>query len=369
MPSAKLNRTFIRYIPFVTIWIVFGVTYSIVEYGILGDSTFYPSTRNQYDFGRNISYVFPATILMGILQGYIEMVWLKKRFQKTALWLKVIIKTIIYILFIIVFLILFSTLNSMQTFNEGPFDAHVIEEFNNFFNDFAFWSIVMYTGIGAFFALLFSEITDYFGSQVFYNFLFGKYHQPNEELRIFMFLDMKSSTTIAETIGHEKYFNLINAYYSDMTNAIVETYGEIYQYVGDEIVVSWKADKGIENNNCIQCFFEIEKAIQKREDFYLESFGIFPEFKAGIHMGSVTSGAIGILKKDIVFTGDVLNTAARIQSKCNTYNSKCIVSKIIKDTLAQDSNLQFSHLGHLALRGKKNTIELYDLKQKVKNDS
>ncbi|MEO1030849.1 MAG: adenylate/guanylate cyclase domain-containing protein [Bacteroidota bacterium] len=365
MFSAKFIRRLNRYTPFAVLWCIFGVTYTIVEYGILGNSAIYPSTGNQYSFSRNLGYVFPATLLMGLLQGYIEMVWLKKRFQKSALGLKIVTKTIIYIFLIIIFLIVLTVLNSMSTFNEGPFGEHVMVEFMNFFSVFAFWSIVYYTGLGVFFALLFSEIIDYLGHEVFYNLLFGKYHKPKEELRIFMFLDMKSSTTIAEKIGHKDYFKLISAYYSDMTNAIIESYGEIYQYVGDEIVISWKADKGVENNNCIQCFFKIETAILKRKTFYLATFGIFPEFKAGLHMGSVTTGEIGVLKKDIIYTGDVLNTAARIQAKCNTYHSKFIVSKAVKEALNPNAGLQFSHLGQLKLKGKENRIELYDLKQKV----
>ena len=362
MSSAKFKRILSRYIPFVLIWSTSGLLYTIVEYGILGDSPTYPSTSNQYSFIRNLSFVFPATILMGLFQGYVEMVWLKKRFKKSSLWFKTMVKTFIYLVIIIVFLIIITVLNSMTSFNEGPFGKHVYEEFINFFSVFAFWSIVIYVGIGVFLALLFSEIIDYLGNEVFYNFIFGKYHQPIEETRIFMFLDMKSSTTIAEQIGHQTYFELIRSYYSDMTDAIIETYGEIYQYVGDEIVISWKDDKGIANNNCVECFFKIEAAIQKRRDYYLNTFGIFPEFKAGVHMGSVTTGEIGVLKKDIIYTGDVLNTSARIQSKCNTYGSKCIVSKVVKDALNPDERLQFEHLGELTLKGKQIQVELYDLK-------
>ncbi|WP_299521244.1 adenylate/guanylate cyclase domain-containing protein [Winogradskyella sp.] len=363
MFSAKFIRSLSRYIPFVVIWCLFGVTYTLVEYGILGNYPTYPSTGNQYSFIGNLTYVFPATFSMGLLQGYLEMVWLKKRFQNSALWLKIITKTIIYILIIIVFLIVLTVLNSMDSFKEGPFGDHVINEFWNFFSVFAFWSIVYYTGLGVFFALLFAEIIDYLGSGVFYNFLFGKYHKPIEETRIFMFLDMKSSTSIAEKIGHQNYFKLISAYYSDMTNAIIESYGEIYQYVGDEIVISWKADKGIKNNNCIECFFRIKAAILKRKDFYLQTFGVFPEFKAGIHMGSVTTGEIGVLKKDIIYSGDVLNTAARIQSKCNIYNSECIVSKALKEALTLSPYLQLNYLGELPLKGKQVKVELYDLRQ------
>lgn len=363
MFSAKSIRNISRYIPFVVIWCIFGVTYTLVEYGILGNSTLYPATGNQYSFKGNLTYVFPTCILMGLLQGYIETIWFKKRFQKSGLGLKIITKTAIYILIIISFIIVLTILNSMRTFNEGPLGQHVIYEFKNFFSVFAFWSIVIYTSLGVFFALLFSEIADYLGQEVFYNFLFGKYHNPIEETRIFMFLDMKSSTTIAEKIGHQNYFELISAYYSDMTDAIIESYGEIYQYVGDEIVLSWKAAKGFENNNCIQCFFKIEASILERKDFYLSTFGFFPEFKAGLHMGSVTTGEIGVLKKEIIYTGDVLNTTARIQAKCNTYDSSCIVSKTIKESLLPDSQLQFNHLGHLTLRGKENLVELYDLKK------
>ena len=50
-----------------------------------------------------------------------------------------------------------------------------------------------------------------------------------------MFLDMKSSTTIAEKIGNTQYFNLISEVFGDITDPILETDGELYQYVGDDI--------------------------------------------------------------------------------------------------------------------------------------
>ena len=74
-----------------------------------------------------------------------------------------------------------------------------------------------------------------------------------------MFLDMKSSTTIAGNLGHVKYFEMLREYYSVLSDPIVKYSGEIYQYVGDEIVVSWKLKRGLENNNCIQCFFALKE--------------------------------------------------------------------------------------------------------------
>ena len=103
--------------------------------------------------------------------------------------------------------------------------------------------------------LFISEISDNIGQGVLKNFFIGKYHTPLLEERIFMFLDMKSSTTIAEKLGHLKYYQLLNDYYADLTKAVLETSGEIYQYVGDEVVVSWLIDKGLNNSNCLNCFF------------------------------------------------------------------------------------------------------------------
>ncbi len=170
--------------------------------------------------------------------------------------------------------------------------------------------------------------------------------------------DMKSSTTNAENIGHESYFDLLKAYYADMTDAILETSGQIYQYVGDEIVVTWPEKEGIYQNNCIQCFAKISEVIEQKRDGYLKQFGLVPEFKAGFHIEEVTTGEFGIIKKDIIYTGDVLNTTARIQAECNTYNTKALISEELLDELQKEDAISFIPIGQLMLRGKTETIQL-----------
>ena len=99
------------------------------------------------------------------------------------------------------------------------------------------------------------QINDKYGPGVFKDFLLGKYFHPRKEERIFMFFDMRSSTTIAEKLGEEKYFNLVRELFSDATMPIVYSKGEIYQYVGDEIVISWKMENGIEQSQLSKLFF------------------------------------------------------------------------------------------------------------------
>ena len=75
-------------------------------------------------------------------------------------------------------------------------------------------------------------------------------------------------------------------------------------------------------------------------------------------MGVVTTGEIGKIKKDIVFTGDVLNTAARIQGLCNTYGVKLLFSEQFAQILETIENLTLKPLGAAELRGKGEKVEL-----------
>ena len=67
----------------------------------------------------------------------------------------------------------------------------------------------------------------------------GRYRRPRIEERIFLFLDLKASTTITERLGSEKFSRLLRQCFYDL-NDIVITYGaQIYQFVGDEVVLTW----------------------------------------------------------------------------------------------------------------------------------
>ena len=174
-----------------------------------------------------------------------------------------------------------------------------------------------------------------------------------------MFLDMKSSTTIAESLGHVKYFEMLKEYYADLSEPVTRFSGEIYQYVGDEMVISWKLKNGLKKNNCLLCFFEMKKALGGQSKKYHSRFGCLPEFKAGFHVGRVTTGEIGVIKKEIIFTGDVLNTTARIQGLCNKYKVDVLLSGELIKRLEGIEDLQLKAIGEAELRGRDERIELF----------
>lgn len=202
------------------------------------------------------------------------------------------------------------------------------------------------------------QVDEKFGQGVLWKFLTGKYYHPREEERIFMFLDLKSSTTIAEKIGNNRFFEFLKEVYFDITEPIIESLGEIYQYVGDEVIITWPVKRGIKDNNCVFCFFEIANKIEEKKRQYMDKYGIIPTFKAGLHLGTATVGEIGVMKKDIVFSGDVLNTTSRIQGMCNNYNANILVSSDLLQLLQIHGAYKSISIGEISLRGKQEKVAL-----------
>ncbi|MGZ8559504.1 MAG: adenylate/guanylate cyclase domain-containing protein, partial [Chitinophagaceae bacterium] len=98
-----------------------------------------------------------------------------------------------------------------------------------------------------------------------------------------------------------------------------------------------------------------------KSDYFRRTYGITPEFRAGLHIGNVTIGEIGVIKKDIAISGEAMNITARIRSACNELNQKFIVSGEYFDTGILKS-WQGEDLGGVSLKGVDESMKLYALK-------
>jgi len=360
MLSPKARRNIFRIIPFGMMWLVFSIVYTLLERGLLGSLNYYPSTGNTYVFARNIFTTPLSALITGILIGILEIVYFSKWFIKKSFTKKILYKSLIYLVIILLFLIttFISTANDMPaaiTRKDFWSDAWA------FFTDYSIVSVSVYIASIIVVTQFYTEVSESIGPGVLSNFFLGKYHRPVEEERIFMFLDMKSSTEIAENLGHIKYFEMLKAYFSDLSGPVIDHGGEIYQYAGDEMIVSWKLKNGLKNNNCIRCFFAMKASMNGQAEKYKEKFGLLPRFKAGFHYGKVTTGEIGVLKKEIIFTGDVLNTTARIQGLCNQLNVDILISGDLLKKLELYPLFQTISLGETQLRGRGEKVELFSI--------
>ena len=360
MLSKKAKRNLSRIIPFGIIWFLFGLIFFVVEKAAM--SGLDQQAPGGIEIGFEI-FIFGtlANAAVGLFVGVIEVLFVDQAFAHKSFAKKILYKTALYsLLMFFIILISFPIAASIEL-NTNVLDERVLRKLSAFLTSPAHLSTDLQITVQLLASLFYAEISENIGHGILINFFTGKYHTPTKENRIFMFSDMKSSTSIAEKIGHENYFRLLRAYYNDLSDSIIEYSGEIYQYIGDEIVVSWNVEDGLVNNNCIKCFFAMKNDLGKRADWYNEHFGITPTFKAGIHIGDVTTGEIGSLKKEIIFTGDVLNSTARIQGLCNQYMVDLLVSKKLLNHLSLSSEYQIRPIGKKELRGKTEYIELYTL--------
>ena len=180
--------------------------------------------------------------------------------------------------------------------------------------------------------------------------LLGRFYTPREEERIFMFLDLQSSTSLAEKLGHIRYSMLIQDCFDDLGVA-TEHEARVYQYVGDGVILTWPLRDGLTDQNCLQAYFAFRERLASRADFYLERYGCQPVFTAGANVGAVTVTEVGKHKREIAYHGDAINTAARIQGQCKALDRDFLISASLRDGLG-GGRFDFTPLGQVELRGK-----------------
>jgi adenylate cyclase len=358
--SPKAQRNLQKILPFGIIWMLLGWVFLFIEHAVVEQNPDVPSTAIQL----NLQIVLFASIsvfALGLFIGTVEVFFTDRLFKKQTLFRKILYKLLLFaFLFFLIGLIFFPIAASIEM-DLGLFDPRIWNRYVDYLTSITNLSVNIQMAVSLGISLFYFEMSEYIGQGALIHFFTGKYHRPVEEERIFMFLDMRSSTTIAEELGHIRYFNLLQDYYADLADPIILYGGELYQYVGDEMIISWKPTTGLRKNNCIRCFFEMKKLLEKRSEQYLNKYGLVPTFKAGIHLGKITTGEIGVLQKEIFFTGDILNATARIQGLCNSYNVDVLISGELKGRLQPDQEYQFKSMGTTELRGKKEQIELFSL--------
>ncbi|MEQ9298342.1 MAG: adenylate/guanylate cyclase domain-containing protein, partial [Cyclobacteriaceae bacterium] len=261
--SPRTKWTILRILPFGIIYLVTTWTFGLVEL-----SVHHSSESNDYFVVPlnlpSVIFVTLATFLVGALVGVVEMVWLKNLFKSRPLLQKITYKLVIYVVggFSIIVL-LFPVAVSLE-FGLAPWHQEVTSKLAEFLLNISFYSTLLQMAFTILLCLIYATISDNLGHDVLTNFFTGKYHQPTVEQRIFMFLDMKDSTTLAEQLGHVQYFKLLSAYYDTFSNAIIDHRGEVYIYIVDEIVFSWTLEVGVAHANCISCFFAMQMALAQR---------------------------------------------------------------------------------------------------------
>jgi len=350
MPTRLLYYRLRTLVVISLIWVIFGIVF------------FLNLIKPGNDLGVDVSLPeFSLTFgLIGFIITAALIFFLKPAFHEMPSWLSILVKLVFTLL--LFFVIAFVLLMVYFFFN---YTKDLSTYFNSFFSKLVytntFASFMVDMGLMTLLSIILLEVTDKYGPGMFWSMLRGQYHVPKIENRIFIFLDINESTTIAEQLGHERYFRMLRNFFNDITLPVMANDGEIYQYVGDEIVISWlnTPENKIKSLKFIRNTFYLLERLGPR---YEKRFGTRPTFKAGVHVGEVTAGFIGLIKRELIYCGDTMNTTARIRSMCNELNESFILSEDFMIDFACPHGYEISRIGTIELKGKTEPTKLFALK-------
>jgi adenylate cyclase len=202
------------------------------------------------------------------------------------------------------------------------------------------------------------------GRRTFRDLVMGRYRRPRAERRFFLFVDVIGSTAIAERLGPLEAHNFLSAVFSATAEPVAASRGEIYQYVGDEIVVTWTEEEGRIGGRPLRCFFLMEESLSKLKEQFQERFFTEAGLRAALHLGEVIAGEVGEQRRAIVFHGDVMNTAARLEQATRDLGVRFIASADALSALGPQPDMALKDLGALTLRGRREPIRAWGVESR-----
>jgi adenylate cyclase len=303
-------------------------------------------------------------ITIGLLFIFFEF-YIYKKFLKRLQFIHVLILRSFYYLIVIITtlffeLILVRMIRDNNSFSEVLFS----EEFQRYLtsNDFRFG--IVYAFILILIINFSRQMNAKLGQGNFVNFILGRYVTPVRQERIFMFIKINLPETTVYDLSSHKYITFLNEIIFDITEVIINYYGELYEYVDDTIVVSWPIKKGINNANCIRAYYESIYVLTEEKIKYLKKFGISPKLSAALHMGKTIRGELGDVKSTIVYSGDVMNMTSRILDQCSIVNQPILISESLMHKIDLPEIYYLINCGDRTLRGKKESVALYAIGEK-----
>ena len=206
------------------------------------------------------------------------------------------------------------------------------------------------------------RVRDLIGGETFANLILGRYHRPVSEERVFLFLDLVGSTAYAERHGDLAAQELLTAVFSAIAEPVRRHRGQVDDYVGDQVIISWPLARGIERARCVACVFAIRRTLEDDRERWLARFGLVPELRAALHGGSVVTAEVGVDRHKIAYFGDVMNATARLEGLCRETGRSVLISDAVLARLAAlPDGIEAEALGLYHLRGRSETMAVHAL--------
>ncbi|MDH5655150.1 MAG: adenylate/guanylate cyclase domain-containing protein [Spirochaetia bacterium] len=176
-----------------------------------------------------------------------------------------------------------------------------------------------------------------------------------------LFSDIRSFTTLSESMSPEENFNFINSYLSRMGPIIRKHGGFIDKYIGDALMALFPNSA----QDAVHAAIDMQKELVQYNQHRLSQNYESIEIGIGIHFGSLMLGTIGESERmEGTVISDAVNLASRLESATKSIGASIIISDEVKQEIngaVESDDIDIRHLGVIKVKGKKNLITLYEV--------
>ncbi|MCP4821895.1 MAG: adenylate/guanylate cyclase domain-containing protein [Shimia sp.] len=190
------------------------------------------------------------------------------------------------------------------------------------------------------------------GGRTLRHLLMGRYNRPVNEERIFVLADIVGFTAMADKLGDQRSLELVTSFFLDIDPAIHRNGGTVHNYVGDEVVASWRVRSKAENARVLLCLRDIFAKVEEVRALYVDAFGVAPALRIGMAAGPVAVGECGGEKRQVIYIGDTINTAKRLQDACKPYGVGVMTDAHTLEQMNMPDGITASEMGRTTLRGR-----------------
>lgn len=172
-----------------------------------------------------------------------------------------------------------------------------------------------------------------------------------------VFIDICGFTAITESSPADTVVKMLNRYFDVMVKEILAQKGHIDKFIGDAIMAVFRGDYHLDRaiDACLAVRTQIQKIANESE-----VPGFTPEVSIGINCGELVSGNIGsanLRRLDYTVVGDVVNTAARLQSAAKA--GQIVITKEAYDQVKESFNCQ--PIGEVVVKNKQEPLHMYEV--------
>ncbi len=175
-----------------------------------------------------------------------------------------------------------------------------------------------------------------------------------------LFSDIRSFTTISESLSASELSELMNLYLTPMTTIIHGTRGTIDKYIGDAVMAFWGAPLKDEDHarHAIKGGLAMLERLQGVQEIFLERG--WPEIKIGIgiNSGPMSVGDMGSeFRMAYTVLGDAVNLASRLEGLTKNYGVEIIVGEATKNAVPE---YVYRELDLVRVKGKDQPVGIYE---------